>query len=99
MNILIQSPDVNPRETLKDLIDEKVGKLEQFSDRIMEARVLLKLDSSDTRENKVCEVKLIIPGNDLFAKRNAESFEEALSGVVEALRKQLISWRDKVKQL
>lgn len=99
MNILVQAPDLNPRESLRDLVDEKVGKLEQFSDRIIEARVLLKLDSSATRENKVCEIKLVIPGNDLFAKRNAESFEEALSGVVEALRKQLISWRDKVKQL
>ncbi len=66
-----------------------------FSDRIIESRVLLKLDKSDTKENKISEIKLIIPGNDLFASKQAKSFEEATTKAVEALRRQIEEWKTK----
>jgi ribosome-associated translation inhibitor RaiA len=67
-----------------------------LSDRILEGKVILKLDKSDTHENKVCEIRLVIPGNDLFAKKNAASFEQALDQAIHALEKQVQDWKNKL---
>ena len=45
-------------------------------------------------DNKVAEVKLEIPGNDIFAKKKAKSFEEATDESVEAIRKQIVKYKD-----
>lgn len=97
MKILIQSPGVQARQELLDFIQEKVEKLERFTDRIVEARVLLKTDSSSTQENKIVEVTVVIPGNDLFVKRNADAFEKATLEIVEVLSRQLKEWKHKVQ--
>lgn len=94
MKIIIETPNVKARQSLKDFVNEKVGKLELFSDRILEARVYLKTDKSDTRENKFCEIKLIIPGNDLFASAVSSSFEDAVQKAVEAVKHQLERWKN-----
>ncbi|HYG20785.1 MAG TPA: HPF/RaiA family ribosome-associated protein [Ohtaekwangia sp.] len=95
MKILVQSPDFKAQPELIDFVNEKLQKLELFTDRIIEARVLLKLDKSDSRENKVSEVKLVIPGNDLFASKQAKTFEEATVKTVDALKKQIEEWKKK----
>jgi len=97
MKIIIQSPGVQARQELLDFVNEKIGKLERFSDRIVEARVVLKTDSSSAQENKLVEVSLAIPGNDIFAKRNADSFEKATLEAVEVLARQLKEWKERVQ--
>ena len=57
----------------------------------MEAQVVLKIDKSDTQSNKLCEILLAIPGNDLFASKQCPSFEEAILKTIEALKQQLLS--------
>lgn len=95
MKIQLQATDFKPQDELVDFVNEKLGKLDRYADNILEARVTLKLDKSDVRENKVCEVKLAVPGNDLFASRHGKSFEEATADVVEALRKQIEARKEK----
>jgi ribosomal subunit interface protein len=95
MKTIIQSPDFKAQQDLIDFVNEKVEKLTLFSDRIIESRVLLKLDKSDTKENKISEIKLVIPGNDLFASKQAKSFEEATTKAVDALRRQIEEWKTK----
>jgi putative sigma-54 modulation protein len=53
------------------------------------------LDKSDVNENKIAEVKLSIPGKELFAKKQCKTFEEATDVAVEALRKQIDKHRPK----
>lgn len=93
MKITIQTPDFKADQKLLDLVTEKVSKLGRFSDRIHEASITLKVDRSETRENKVCEIKLGIPGNDLFAARQCKTFEEAAAKTSDALRSQIESWK------
>ena len=40
-------------------------------------------------DNKVCEIRLAVPGNDLFAKKHSDSFEDAVTKVIDALREQI----------
>jgi len=70
-------------------IEEKMQKLTTFHDRIIKGEVFLRIDKSDVMENKIAEVKLSIPGKELFAKKQCKSFEEATDIAVDALKKQI----------
>jgi putative sigma-54 modulation protein len=80
---------------LLDFIQRKVDKLETFYDQIVDGEVFLRVNNSKV-ENKTVEIKLNIPGNQLFAKEEAKSFEEATDQATEALRRQI--QKLKVKQ-
>ena len=75
---------------LLSFIQERLNKLEQFNDQIVSAEVYLRLDKDREKENKITEIKLHVPGKDLFAKKQCKSFEEATNVVVEALRRQIM---------
>ena len=76
-------------QKLEDFIQKKVDKLVAYNDSIIEGEVFLRLDKSDSDDNKVTEMKLRVPGKELFAKKQSKSFEQATDEVVEALRRQL----------
>jgi putative sigma-54 modulation protein len=57
----------------------------------------LRLENTNGPENKITEIRLSIPGNDLFAKKQSKTFEEATDQAVEALRRQIRKHKDKVK--
>ena len=97
MDIRIQSVHFDAAEKLENFINLKVGKLGQFFDGILSAEVVLKLDKSESLENKVTEITLDIPGNILFAKKQSKTFEEAVDLACEALRKQLVKRKEKIK--
>ena len=97
MNVRIQSVKFDAADKLQDFIQQKVSKLDVFFDRIIDAEVILRLDKSETTENKVAEISLKVPGSDLFAKKQTKSFEESVDSCCEALRKQVIKKKEKVK--
>lgn len=77
-----------------NFVEKNTGKLLSLSDRIVEGKVNLKLDRSATKDNKICDIKLVIPGNDLFASRQSNTFEGAVLGAIKAVRHQLDRWKD-----
>lgn len=89
MKIIIQTPDFKATKKLTSFVEKKLTKLGTTTELIQEARVCLKMDNSDTKENKVCEIKLVIPGTDLFASRQTQSLEESVTMTIEALKHQL----------
>jgi len=97
MNTKIQSIHFDADKKLLAFIENRIEKLELFSDDILGAEVYLRLDKDVERENKVVEIKLEIPGNDMFAKKNSKSFEEATDQTIEALRRQLGKTKKKKK--
>ena len=97
MNINIQSVRFDASERLQEFISIKVGKLDQYYEGIISAEVILKLNKSDDTENKVAEVNLNSPGNDLFAKKQCKSFEEAVDLSLDALVRQLQKNKEKTR--
>jgi len=67
MKITIQSKDFTAKIELTDFIKEKTEKLFRMYDKIVSCEVLLKIDKSETKDNKICDIRLVIPGNDLLA--------------------------------
>lgn len=98
MDITIHSIHFTADKKLEELISNKISKLTQFDKRILSANVYLRLAKSQDLENKIAEIKLEIPGGELFAKRQTNSFEKSTDSVIEALRKQLQKFKEKQKQ-
>jgi putative sigma-54 modulation protein len=99
MKVDISSVHFDADQKLLDFINAKVGKLETFYDKIIDSVVILKVDNAEDKENKVAEIKLSVPGKDLFAKKQCKTFEEAVDSAVEALRRQIRKQKTKELQV
>lgn len=97
MKVQVQSVNFKVDHKLVDFIQQRMDKLEQFYDRIIDADVFLKVDNNPTRENKIVEVRMGVPGNDLMVKKECTSFEEATDLASDALRRQLDRHKAKVR--
>jgi len=98
MKLNIQSIHFDADQKLLDIIQNKADKLDTYFDRIVSGEVFLRLEKSENRENKLVEIKLIVPGNDLFASKKSSSFEEAADEAIEALRRQVKKLKEKLAE-
>ena len=96
MKVKVSSLNFNADQKLIDFANERVGKLEKFYDKIIDGNITFRVDNADDRINKLAEIKLNIPGKELFAKKQSESFEKAVDEAVEALRRQLKKHKEKL---
>ena len=95
MNIKIHSIHFNADKKLLDFINQKLKKLLLFYDGIIMAEVFLRLENVQDMENKITEIRLDIPGTEIFAKKQSRTFEEATDNAIEALRKQILKYKKK----
>jgi len=95
MRVKINSVHFKTDKRLEDFIKEKVEKLTGTYDSVVGTDVTLKVANSPDAVNKIAEIRLLIPGNDLFAKKQCKTFEEATDSALDALKKQLIKHKDK----
>lgn len=96
MKINIQSPGFAPRHELIHFINEKMKKLSCLYEEIIGSEVCLRLVSSASGENKICSIRLLIPGNDLMASSKYKKFEMAIVKTVEALERQIKKRKTKI---
>ncbi len=96
MKLQVHSIHFDADDKLIGFIQKKIDKLETFYDRLVDGEVFLRLNNEGI-ENKTVEIKLKVPGNNLFAKEQARSFEEATDLATEALRAQLKKFKTKIK--
>ena len=97
MDIKINSVRFDADQKLIDHVNKKVNKLGQFFDGIIGAEIFLRLQNVQDDENKIAEIKLLIPGNDLFVKKQSKTFEEAVNKAVDTLKGQVTKHKEKMK--
>lgn len=97
MDIKIEAVHFDADKKLIEFVNARVEKLEHYFDNIVSSEVHLKLGSASEKENKMTEIKLHVPGKELFAKKESKSFEESTDLCVEALRKQVRKHKEKIK--
>jgi putative sigma-54 modulation protein len=95
MKLQVHSIHFDADQKLITYIQRKLDKLETFYDRMVDGEVFLRLNNEGI-ENKTVEIKLRVPGSQLFAIEKARSFEEATGLAAEALRNQLKKFKTKV---
>jgi putative sigma-54 modulation protein len=96
MDIIIQSLGFTASDSLKSFVEEELGKLIHKNDTIIRANVTLYKVSESIPENNFCEIRLEVPGPDLFAKRSSNMFEQAVIDTVDALKTQLRKMKEKL---
>ena len=95
MEIQIHSVRFDADKKLLDFIQVKVNKLLQYRDDILAADIFLRLINVQDDNNKMVEIKLDIPRNPLFAKKQSKTFEEATDIAIDALRRQITKQKGK----
>lgn len=96
MNVNIQSIKFDADKKLIEFVERKVEKLDRFFDGIVSVDVFLRLDNHPMTNKKV-EIRVGIPGSDLFSEHLAKSFEEAVDDCVDALKPQLERAKEKIR--
>ncbi len=99
MDVQIHSIHFDADAKLLEFIQKKIAKLETFYDRITSGEVFLRLEKGDNaKDNKVVEIKLILPGASLFAKAHDKTFEASCDDATENLRTQLTKHKEKQQE-
>ncbi len=101
MNLTVTAVNFNATDKLETFIDSKLSKLAQYYDAIIGAEVFLKAQKTQTSDHKlkIVKIKIEIPGSDLFAEKQANTFEEATDLATEALRRQIKKHKEKLRNL
>ncbi len=99
MNIRINAVKFDADSKLVQFIEKKVSKLSRYFDDIINAEVFLKLENTPDLENKVVEIRVDMPGSELFARKQSKSFEESTDIVVDALKQQILKHKEKLRGL
>ena len=98
MEIKINAVGFSASSQLEDFIQKKISKLDKYHDGIIGSEVTLKLEKDDNLENKVVEVLLNVEGQEVFAKKNAKKFEEAVDELYDVVKRQLVKIKEKERE-
>ena len=98
MEIKINAVGFSASSQLEDFIQKKISKLDKYHDGIIGSEVTLKLEKDDNLENKVVEVLLNVKGQEVFAKKNAKKFEEAVDELYDVAKRQLVKIKEKERE-
>ena len=82
---------------LMNYVDKKVGKLEHFFDRIVDAQVMLKLENSGQVRDKISEIVIRVPGETIVCKESHKTFEASIDAACANLKRQLIKYKEKMR--
>ena len=96
MKLKVHSIHFDADQKLVYFIQKKVNKLETFYDRLVDGEVFLRLNNEGI-ENKTVEIKVNVPGTQLFAIEKARSFEAAADLATDALIMQLKKFKEKLQ--
>jgi len=97
MKMIIQSPQFTADKKLRDFVTRKMKKLGQFYDRIVELKVVLKLENSGQVKDKIVDLSMLVPGDLIHAKGTNKTFEAAVDEVIDVAKRQLIRHKERVK--
>jgi len=105
MDVIIQSLGFKASDSLESYIHEKLDKLKP-NDHIIRANVILFQGPERVTPNDYCEIRLEVPGNDLFVKEHSPEFEQSVDSAVNKLQsilrkqkeKQVDRWHGRVNE-
>ena len=96
MTVKIQTVRFDADAKLLEYVKLKVQKLLNFHDKIMKVDVFLKLDNVvHNIKDKVAEIKVHVPKQQLFVKQTSKSFEQSFDDALESLIIQLNRKKEK----
>ena len=95
MKVYTQAIDFHATRELLEFTEKKVKSLSKFHDKIVDAEVFFKLINTSDKENKITEIKINIPGNELMVKKTLKTFEEGVNSSIDSLKRRLRKSKEK----
>lgn len=89
MTIKIQYVKMPISETMSQFVTQKLEKLADKYEWIINADVYFKLENDPAGNGKICEIELSMPGQRIFASSREENFELVAKKTTFELDKQL----------
>ena len=105
MQVIISGKGIELTQAIKDYAEKKMSALDKFYDNILRAEIVVGLETRHHLKGKnfICECKLVVPGNDLFAAKDEANLYKAIDKVrdylEEELKKHKVKEREKEKKL
>ncbi len=97
MEVRVQAIHFDASEKLQDFIQKKVAKLEKFCDDIKKVEVSLKVVKPESAMNKEASMKVLVPNGEYFAEKVTDTFEESVDVCIDALSKQLMKYKERLR--
>jgi len=97
MKVNTQSVNFNADKKLIDFIQKRMDKLDMYYDKVIKADVYLKVENTSSKENKIFEVSLNVPGDKFVVKKMCKTFEEGVDAAVDSLERQLKKRKEKIR--
>lgn len=95
MNVIVQSLGFKAGGELENYIREKIENIRP-NDSVTGANVVLFMGPDRATPMDYCEIRLEIPGNDLFVKEDAGDFYAAADACIDKLEKMMRKHKDKM---
>ena len=89
MKINVHPVNFTADQKLVNFIQGKLNKLESHYDQVVFADIYLKTENTSSKENKVAEILLSIPGEGIICKKRSRRFEIGVDECVSSLGRQL----------
>jgi putative sigma-54 modulation protein len=96
MKVSVHAVNFTVDRKLVDFVQERMDKLEKYYDKVVSSDVYLKVEKTSEKENKIVEVKINVPGDELLVKKQCKSFEEATEMAAESLERMLLKRKEKI---
>lgn len=97
MEIKIQAIKFDATDKLQAFVEKKVGKLEKAYEEIRLVEVQLKVVKPATAQNKETALSVTVPGTKLFVDKTCDTFEEGIDQCVDAMKVQLVKFKEKLR--
>ena len=92
MEIKLKALKFDAGEKLAAFVDKKVSRLEKFFEGVaQEAEVSLE----DLKEGKKAKIQIHVPGEEMIIERVADTFENAITECVDAMKEKLTRAKEK----
>ncbi|MCK0158871.1 ribosome-associated translation inhibitor RaiA [Cellulophaga sp. F20128] len=95
MKVNTQSVNFNANVALMDFVQTRLDKLETFYDKVISSDVYLKVENTSVKENKIVEINIRVPKDNIVVKKQCKSFEEAVDAACNSIERQLVKRKEK----
>lgn len=93
----VHAVNFNVDAKLVAFIQERMDKLDKYYDKVVSADVFLKVEKTSEKENKIAELKILVPGDDFIVKKQCKTFEEAIEQCAESVERLLLKRKEKIR--
>ena len=99
MHVNFQSINFTADIKLVEFTQRRIEKISQFYDQIVDVYVYTKVENFSDKINKLVELKIGIPGDDVIVKKTAKTFEEAINSAADSAERVLKRRKEKQRLL